>query len=120
MPNESNNEYNDASNKEALPILNRLLRRKRVSDRLGVTAILEQLEISPIPLAAVVPMALSITVSSIPDMERRRRRIPLSYIFDEAYLLGNKGAKKFAFIAKELAQEQLAAASEEEVEGADD
>jgi hypothetical protein len=117
MPND---ETKDKDNLTPLNVINRLMRRTAVSDRTGVTAILEQLEISPIPLAAVVPMALSITTASITDLERRRRRIPLSYIFDEAYLLGNKGAKRFAFMYKDLAQEQIAGQNEEEVEGAED
>jgi len=116
----ANNDTANRDNITPLQVINRLMRRGQVSDRLGVSAVMEQLEISPIPLSAVVPMALSITINSVPDLERRRKRIPLSYIFLESYLLANKGSKKFAFLYKDLAQEQIAAQTDEEVEGAED
>ena len=117
MPNNNEDEYQDKS--IGIQVINRILRRKVVCDRPGEAAVLEQLEISPLPLRAVVVMALSITVASIQDFERRRRRIPLSYKFNEAYLLANKGAKNNIFNIKSLAEAQISAQVEQETESMD-
>jgi hypothetical protein len=97
----------------ALDLVRRLLRETGLADRKGVTGVLNQLEIAPIPIGAVVPIACSIMRAAINDQERIKQGIPLVYIWLEAYFLGQKGAKKFAFMLKDLAQEQLAGKAEE-------
>lgn len=97
----------------ALDLVKRLLREKGLADRRGVTPVLNQLEITPIPIGAVVPIACSIMKAAITDKDRTRLRIPLVYIWLEAYFLGNKGAKKFAGIVKDIAIEQIVTKSDE-------
>jgi hypothetical protein len=46
------------------------------------------------------------------DSERIKLKIPLVYIWLETYLLAQKGAKRFVFILKDLAAEQLAGQTE--------
>lgn len=96
-----------------LNIVNRLLRTTGVAERTGVTGVLNQLEIAPIPQGAVIPLCNSITKAAILDSSRIEQGIPLVYIWLEVYLLAQKGAKKFAFMLKDLASEQLATKSEE-------
>jgi len=94
---------------ELVQIVNRLLRKPSNSDRLGSTQIFEGLEVSPIPLDAVVPIANSMAKSSILDYRRKKMGIPLMYVWLDVYLCANKGAKKYPFIMlKDLAAEQLA------------
>jgi hypothetical protein len=100
-----------------LNIINRLMRTIGLAERSGVSNVLNQLEIAPIPQGAVVPIANSVTKAAILDSERIKRRIPLVYIWLETYLLAQKGAKKFAFMLKDLAAEQLAGKAEETLEG---
>jgi hypothetical protein len=100
-----------------LNIINRLMRTIGLAERAGVGNVLNQLEIAPIPQGAVIPIANSITKAAILDSERIRLRIPLVYVWLETFLLGQKGAKKFAFMLKDLAAEQLAGRAEESLEG---
>jgi hypothetical protein len=93
-------------------IINRLLRQMGLAERNGVANVLNQLEIAPIPLGAVIPIANSVTKASILDSERIKLKIPLVYIWLETYLLAQKGAKRFVFILKDLAAEQLAGQTE--------
>lgn len=110
MPEDNNQQRNDV----ALDLIKRLFRDTGLADRRGVGNVLSQLEIAPIPIGAVNHIATSIMKASIHDKERIRLQIPLVYIWLEAYMLGQKGAKKqFFFAAKELAQEQLAGKNEE-------
>ena len=88
-------------------IVNRLLRTTGAAERVGVSNILNQLEIAPIPLGAVIPLCNSLTKAAILDSERIAQGIPLVYIWTEIYLLATKGSKKFAFMVKELASDQL-------------
>lgn len=108
------NERQQMSREEAtLNIINRLLRKSGLAERMGVSNVLNQLEIAPIPQGAVIPIANSVTKAAILDSERIRQGIPLVYIWLETYLLAQKGAKKFAFMLKDLAAEQLAGKAED-------
>ena len=74
---------------------------------------MNQLEIAPIPSGAVIPICNSITKAAILDYERIAQGIPLVYIWMETFLLATKGSKRFAFMIKDLASEQLAGKAEE-------
>ena len=92
-----------------LNIINRLMRKTGLAERSGASNVLDQLEITPIPIGAVIPIANSITKAAILDSERIRMRIPLVYVWMETYELAVKGSKRFAFLLKDLASDQLAA-----------
>jgi hypothetical protein len=94
-------------------IVNRLMRKTGMAERIGASGVLDQLEITPIPIGAVIPIANSVTKAAILDGERIRLRIPLVYIWLETYELAVKGSKRFAFLLKDLAAEQLAGKVEE-------
>jgi hypothetical protein len=96
-----------------LNIVNRLLRSTGMAERSGVAGVLNQLEIAPIPQGAVIPLCNSICKAAILDSGRIEQGIPLVYIWLETYLLAQKGAKRFAFMIKDLASEQLAGKGEE-------
>jgi len=96
-----------------LNIVNRLLRTTGMAERSGVAGVLNQLEIAPIPSGAVIPICNSITKAAILDYERISKGIPLVYIWMETFLLATKGSKRFAFMIKDLASEQLAGKAEE-------
>jgi hypothetical protein len=102
-----------------LNIINRLLRQVGVAERRGVSNMLNQLEITPIPSGAVIPIANSVCKAAILDAERIKQRIPLVYVWLETYLLGQKGAKRFSFMLKDLAVEQLSGKIDENIEGSE-
>lgn len=111
----SKNGHTMSQGEAAMNIVNRLMRQTGVSERVGVSDVLNQLEITPIPKGAVIPIANSIAKAAILDGERIKQGIPLVYIWLGAYLLGTKGSKNFVFAVKELAQEQLAGKIDESV-----
>jgi hypothetical protein len=99
-------EENGATTKDILVnIVGRFIRKHGLAERTGADAVLDQLEMTPIPMGAVIPIANTIMKASILDEDRIRNKIPLAYVWLEAFLLGQKGAKKqFAFMLKDLAQ----------------
>jgi hypothetical protein len=106
---EENGEVTQPRLQQIPQLIGRLMRKPNNYDRRGSTEILEQLEVSPISLNAVVPIAMSITKASVTDMRRIRNKIPLVYIWLDAYLMGNKGAKHYVqHVVKDTVLEQLA------------
>lgn len=95
-----------------LNIINRLMRKNGLVERTGVANVLNQLEITPIPTGSVIPITNSVNKAAILDSERIKMRIPLVYVWLETYLLAQKGAKRFIFILKDLAAEQVAGKEE--------
>ena len=113
-----NGEVHEITTGEAtINITNRLMRKPGLADRTGVVGIIDQLEIAPIPQGAIIPIASSIMRASRLDGERIRLKIPLMYIWLEAFLLGQKGAKGHRMIIRDLATTKLQGESEEPAGG---
>jgi hypothetical protein len=96
-----------------LNIINRIMRTTGRAERSGVSGILNQLEIAPIPSGAAIPICNSLTKAAILDYGRISQGIPLVYTWLESYLLAVKGSKRCAFMIKDLASDQLAGKAEE-------
>jgi hypothetical protein len=99
-------------------IVSRFIRKPSKAERTGASSVLDQLEVSPIPIGAVLHIANSVMRASILDERRIKAQVPLVYVWLETYCLCQKGAKKqFAFMVKDLAQVGAERDVEESEEG---
>lgn len=109
MSNDNDNTGVVKSQEQLIQLTNRILRKPNQYDKPGSSSVYEQLEVSPTPLDAVVPIANSMAKADILDFRRIKMRIPLVYKWFDAYLCANKGSKKFAYVmVKDAMIEQLA------------